>query len=78
MGIRVAITHSHIAQLISVRNEEIFALNTKDSSKEANLIKSSLFLNSNVFGKVKNMNITHRLLFIIFIGCLIPREGSID
>lgn len=76
MGVGVTITQSHVTQLINVRNEVIFSLNTKNSSINANLIEENLFLNSDDFGKVKNMKIPYRLLFIILIGCLIPREGS--
>lgn len=76
MGVEVTITKSHIAQLIGVTNEGIYVTNTKESSKEAKLIKSSFFLNSEDFGNVKNMHISYRLLFKILIGCLIPKEVS--
>lgn len=76
MGVEVTITQSHIAHLFGVFVKGRFTLNIKESSKEANLIKSSLFLNSDDFGKVKNMKIPYSLLFKILIGYLIPREGS--
>lgn len=78
MGVEVTITQSHIAQLIGVKNEGMCVQNTKESNKEAKSIKSSMFLTSKDFGKVKNMHIAYKLLFKIIIGCLIPREGSID
>lgn len=76
MGVRVTIIQSHIAQIISMRNEGRFSLNTKENSKEANMMKSSLFLNSNDFEKVKNIKIPYRLLFRILIGYMILKEGS--
>lgn len=46
MGVKLTITQNHIAQVIGVENEGWSVLNTKESSKEVKLIKSSLFLNS--------------------------------
>lgn len=51
---------------------------TKESSLEAEVIKTMLFVYYDDFGKVKNMKTPYTLLFKILIGCLIPREGSID
>lgn len=59
MSVEVTIIHNHTAQLIGVKNEGNFVLNSKDRSKEADSINSILFNNnnSNDFGKVKNMYI---------------------
>lgn len=71
MGVEVTITESLISQLIGVKNEGRCVVNTKESSKDAKLIKSSLFVTSENFGKVKIMHIAYRLLFRILNGCLI-------
>lgn len=51
-------------------------LNTKESSPEAEVIKTRLFVNSDDFRKVKIMKTPYTLQFKILIGCLIPIEGS--
>lgn len=59
-------------------------MNTKESSLEADLIKTRLFellentCPSSDFEKVKNMKTTYKLLFKILIGCPTPREGKTD
>lgn len=57
MGVEVTIIQSHISSLFGVSDNGRFSLNTKESSKEATLVKLSLFLNSDDFGKVKNVKI---------------------
>lgn len=76
MGINVTITQSHISKILKMDNIGRCALNTKDSSYESGLIKQHLFLKSEDYGNVKNLEIEFILLFIILIDCLIPREGS--
>lgn len=55
MRVEVTITQVHIAQLIGVRNEGRFILNSKDGSKEVERIKSTLFKVTGDFGNVKKM-----------------------
>ncbi|CAL5211990.1 unnamed protein product [Lathyrus oleraceus] len=73
MRIDVTITQSHIVKLLKMDNIGICALNSKDSSHESSVIKQRLFLKSEDFEKVKNMEIEYKLLFKILISCLIPR-----
>lgn len=61
-----------------------FIINTKESSHEADVIKTRLFELSkdtwsfSDFVKVKNMKTTYKFMFKILIACLIPIEGSTD
>lgn len=79
MGVDVIITQKTNAKILSAPNTGRFVMGTKDNNHEADAIKRHLFDNaeylySSDFGKVKNMKKDFRLLFKIFIGCLIPRE----
>lgn len=62
MGVDVTITQRDISKMICLANEGRCAMNTKESGKHAQLIKSSLFTNSDDFSKVKNMHNAYRLL----------------
>lgn len=57
-----------------MRNGGKFVVNFKDGRKEAEMIKSTLFINVDDYGQVKNMFVSYRLQFRILIGSLILRE----
>lgn len=57
MGIDVTITQSHITKLLNTDNIGQCAMNTKDNNPESKVIKQHLFLKTDDFGKVKNMEI---------------------
>lgn len=84
MGVDVTITWKIISKLFGVSNIGRFILSTKESSPEADVIKSRLFQLSEkyvfffILWKGKEHKDTHKILLKILIGCLIPREGSTD
>lgn len=78
MGLKVTITLNHISKLLGMENIDSCALNMKDSSWESSRIKENIFFSYEDFSKVKNLKNEFIILFRISIGCLIPREGSID
>ena len=84
IGVDITITQKIIYKLLGVSNIWRFIMNTKESSHEADVIKTRLFelsedtWSSSDFAKVKNMKTTHKLVFKILVACLIPIEGSTD